>query len=254
MFSIFASLLETPRSGTSLIGSLLDAHPNMVVSHELDILKHVKHRKPFNRIAALIVANSARQAKKGRKGSGYDFDLTSSWQGRFDRLKVVGDKKAVMTTFRFSENPELLEELTTKTDFQLKLVYVVRNPFDVVATMFKKNPAYKHLDDVIDYYLNITSCTSTIVTSLPRDSVHVCSLEEFINEPEAQIAGLCAFFGEKAEPEFMKNCTNLLFDSPKESANDIDWPPEQSARLTSEIEKDPILSSYGYAKAHPRYC
>ena len=30
-----------PRSGHSLIGSLLDVHPNAIVAHELDALKFV---------------------------------------------------------------------------------------------------------------------------------------------------------------------------------------------------------------------
>lgn len=30
-----------PKSGHSLIGSLLDAHPQMAITHELDVLKYV---------------------------------------------------------------------------------------------------------------------------------------------------------------------------------------------------------------------
>ena len=34
----FVQFLSFPRSGHSLIGSLLDAHPNAIVSHELDAM------------------------------------------------------------------------------------------------------------------------------------------------------------------------------------------------------------------------
>ncbi len=35
----YCMFIGYPRSGHSLIGSLLDAHPNIIISHELNVLK-----------------------------------------------------------------------------------------------------------------------------------------------------------------------------------------------------------------------
>ena len=38
----FLMFVGHPRSGHSLVGALIDAHPNAVVAHELDALKYVE--------------------------------------------------------------------------------------------------------------------------------------------------------------------------------------------------------------------
>ena len=82
-----------PRSGHSLVGSLLDAHPDIVVSHELDALQYVAVGYPAS--AAVHARARARrdQRRRRRKSWGYSYAVPGQWQGRFARLQVVGDKR-----------------------------------------------------------------------------------------------------------------------------------------------------------------
>ena len=41
----FCLFLGWSRSGHSIVGSVLDAHPNIVITHEYDVLKYYKRNK-----------------------------------------------------------------------------------------------------------------------------------------------------------------------------------------------------------------
>ena len=55
-----------PRSGHSLVGSLLDAHPNVIIAHELDALKFVKAGFDKHQLYQLLLENSRRFVRGGR--------------------------------------------------------------------------------------------------------------------------------------------------------------------------------------------
>ena len=39
---LYCMFVGYPRSGHSLVGTLLDAHPDIVIAHELDALRHIR--------------------------------------------------------------------------------------------------------------------------------------------------------------------------------------------------------------------
>jgi len=67
----FVCFAGTGRSGTSLIGALLDAHPNMIVAERQGVLKYLRPlRFSRQRIFRLLLCNSARAARQARPGGG----------------------------------------------------------------------------------------------------------------------------------------------------------------------------------------
>src|SRR5262245_54048072 len=67
----FLLFIGHPRSGHSLVGSLLDAHPSMVVSHELDVLKYVAAGYRRDQLMTLVLEHANANAAAGRKSWGY---------------------------------------------------------------------------------------------------------------------------------------------------------------------------------------
>ena len=106
------------RSGHSLIASLLDAHPNAIATHELDASKFVGARFGKHQIYELLLDNVRRFAPRGGEWNSYAYEVFQQWQGRFDELRVIGDKKGGYSTLRLAENPDLLasSSKTTSTD------------------------------------------------------------------------------------------------------------------------------------------
>ena len=134
----FCMFLGYARSGTSLLGALLDAHPNIVVAHELDVLKYVQVGFRKHQIFHLLLENSKAHAQCGRKATGYTYEVRDQWQGRYATLRVIGDKKGGKSSLRLRENPDLLNKLRNTIGLPLKVFHVVRNPYDNIATKYRR--------------------------------------------------------------------------------------------------------------------
>jgi len=100
-----------PRSGHSLIGSLLAAHPDMVIAHELDALRLPRLGFRRNQLYALILASDRSFTTAGRRRTGSDYTAPTRWRGTSRRLDVIGDKKGGQSTRRLHDRPELLDRL-----------------------------------------------------------------------------------------------------------------------------------------------
>ena len=73
-----------PGSGHSLVGSLMDAHPKMVISHELDALDYMRRGYRQNQIFSLILQRSAEFTQEGREWTGHSYKVEGQWQGGYD--------------------------------------------------------------------------------------------------------------------------------------------------------------------------
>ena len=101
----YCMFIGYPRSGHSLVGSLLDAHPNIIIAHELNALNFVDMGFNQQQIYYLILKNSRKLATQGRESSGYSYEVHHQWQGKFRELKVIGDKKGGDSTSKLRYNP-----------------------------------------------------------------------------------------------------------------------------------------------------
>ena len=135
------------RSGHSIIGSILDAHPHVIVSYEFYTFRS------WSKLAVADEENwkanyfnelykkSYEDANRVRmnKEKGYNLKIDNLWQGRYDEhIDVIGDKSAGATTEDFLKNKISLlmkyTELEEKVSLPFHLIHTVRNPFDVIAT------------------------------------------------------------------------------------------------------------------------
>lgn len=110
-----------PRSGHSLVGSLLDAHQHAIVAQELDALRFVEAGFGRYQLYQLLLDNFRRFAWRGREWTGYACEVSNQWQGRFDELHVIGYKKCGRSTLRLAEDPGLLHRLQKTVATGIKL-------------------------------------------------------------------------------------------------------------------------------------
>lgn len=234
-----------PRTGHSLIGSLLDAHPNIVIAHELDALKLFNYGFSRRQVFHLLMENSRAMAASGRSHSGYSYEVPNQWQGRFARLQVLGDKKGATSAMRFYLDPRLLARVRQKIGKDLKLVHVMRNPYDVLATMARRSPR-KTLDTHIDVFFQLCSSIQRLKQQLEPAQIFDVRLESFIEDPQPHLEELCAFLGVSADAGYLKDCASIVFKSPKKSRFDIGWDRESVARVGERMAAFSFLAGYGY--------
>ena len=135
----FVLFVGHSRSGSSITGALLDAHPNAVIGHEFHVFKNMLlHPDVYHSrdaiytaltLSSQLSANHWRRSPSQRRHNMYIKDL---WMGRFeDSLSVIGDKSAMSMTTLYMANRtlflHLLGRLKALTGVPIKFVQVSRD-------------------------------------------------------------------------------------------------------------------------------
>lgn len=236
------------RSGTSLLGALLDAHPNVIVAHECDVFKHVQAGMSKDQIFHLLLENSKAHAQRGRKATGYNYEVQDQWQGRYTTLRVIGDKKGGRSSLRLRENPELLKELRRTIGLPLKIFHVVRNPYDNIATKYRRRlqrgPA--NLRDVIEQHFS--QCQTVFDTTQRLSEAEYLEVhhESVIEDPVQCLHIVCEFLGIECPADYVKQCAQIVFQAPHKSRNDIEWAPEDIEMIRTKMKPFSFLNGYSY--------
>lgn len=127
------------RSGHSIVGSLIDAHPNAAVAHELHAVKRYFEGVPRDVLFDRLFETAQAQARDGRRasradGGEYIHRLEGQTKPAPEALRVIGDKKGAGTAWQFSRRGlDQIDRFRAYLGVPLKQVHVIRNPFDVVA-------------------------------------------------------------------------------------------------------------------------
>jgi hypothetical protein len=234
-----------PRTGHSLIGSLLDAHPRMIIAHEMDALIFLQHGFSRNQVFHLLLENSKKMAAAGRGHSGYSYEVPNQWQGRFEKLEVLGDKTGAQTAMGFYHDPGLLNVLRSKIDKELKFVHVIRNPYDILATMTRRSRR-KTLDRNIDNLFKLCFSIAALKKHLPPEQIFDLRFESFVDAPKVHLEQLCSFLGVEADHRYLKDCASIVFKSPKKSRFDIQWNRQSILKVRDRMEAFSFLAGYTY--------
>ena len=153
----FVFFIGYQRSGHSIIGSFMDAHPHMIIAHEFMLFTkwkqleeeyrrtdHYNSLKTKSLLFSNLYWDSHADADHGwrsgqLKNKNYTLTIDSQWQGRYDGyIRVIGDKSGGATTLVYMSSPKNFElylaDLKRTVGIPVKVLHVVRNPFDMIAT------------------------------------------------------------------------------------------------------------------------
>lgn len=248
---VFTLFLGNSRSGTTLIASLLDAHPNMVISHELDVLSMVN--TPLGKLGLYgrIFNKSRWFAGHDATWQTYSYHVPTGWQGRFEQLLVIGDKKAHHSCVLLHKDPTLLARLEAMIGVPVRIIHVVRNPFDNITTKARKG-AQRQLDATPDklrevadvYFRNIA-----MVDQLKSDNhfaVHEFQFESFLQHPEIKLRKLCSFLGTDCPKEYVSDCLTLVNSQAHQSRHDVEWPEDLKQDVQERANQFTCLDGYRF--------
>lgn len=234
------------RSGHSLVGSLLNAHPDAVIAHELDVLRYVRWGFRSAQIFQLIVERDAlitsREFHANRR---YDYRVADQWQGRVRRLKVIGDKKGGASTRKLGEHPELLSRLQRTVRVPVRLVQVVRNPYDNISTIALRSG--RDLGEAIDRYFDRCATVQQLGSQVSEKELICLRHEDFVADPERSMSDLCEFVGLEAEESYVRRCAAIVRRSPHLSRHEIVWAQEHVERVEQRLAQYPFLNGYTFA-------
>jgi hypothetical protein len=240
----FCMFIGYPRSGHSLVGSLLDAHPDVVLAHELDALLYLKAGLGRNGIYWLILKNDQRFTHRGRIWREFSYVVPNQWQGRFHRLRVIGDKKGGASTRRLARQPNLLDALSRTVGVKVRSVHVIRNPFDNIATMYRVG--HGTLEDCVRMYFRLCHSVANIKTSSHGADMLDIRLETLISKPEPTMDNLCRWLNLEPTPGFLTDCASVIFNAPHNSRHEVKWTDDLIRSIEGHIDRVDFLQGYSF--------
>ena len=272
----FVFFLGWQRSGHSIIGSLLDGHPDAVVAHEFFLFNHLHqfiHRSDsrsflFNHLAA----NSYRQANSGFRShyhneKGYNLHLANSWQGRFRKLRVIGDKGAGDGTHTYLMNATIFDFyvrcLKSMVKIPIKVINVVRNPYDMIATLALYRGSYIR-NVKVQATVDRKFTDLTVLREAAGDIIEMAYAvveiedigfdwelkriyaEDFIGNPASVMKELCEFLSLECTETYLQQCTNKAYKSTSKSRELVEWDQATKTRVQEMINAIPYFNQYSF--------
>lgn len=242
-----------PKSGHSLFGSLLDAHSEAIIAHEQDALRYLRAGFGRTQLFHLLLENSRRYAEAGRDWNVYSYAVPGQWQGRFRKLRVIGDKKGALSTLRLDGTPGLQARLRKTAGVPVKYVHVVRNPYDNISTMlrdgvfdWRTNGRGRDLRRSIEDYFSLCEAMKRFEERTDPSDVFEVRHEEIVEDPERALLRLCAFLGLEAPEDYLRDCAAMVFRAPSRSRSRVEWSAEDVELVRRRSEEFQFLRGYSY--------
>lgn len=243
----FCMFLGYPRSGHSLVGALLDAHPEIIISHELHALRYIRYHFSRDQLYYAILDNSRTQAAAGRSATGYSYTVPNQWQGRYRQLRVIGDKRGGTSVRKLRLHPHLLQRLRNTVGVPIKFIHVTRNPFDNIATMFRR-AHHPTLRDSIEHYFYMVEGVAQLRREIAPEDLFEIAHESIIADPRHQLTNLCTFLGVRAPEDFLSDCASIVYAKPNQTRKHSVWTPERIDEIHTRIKQYPFLAAYHFEK------
>jgi len=236
------------RSGHSIVGALLDAHPNVILSDETDFLKYFTAGFNKERIYQILLIRSQKEARRQREKMGrnekkYSYWVPGQWQGRHRKIQVVGDSKASVTARKLVENPVLLKQVCKKIDDHLKLIHVVRNPYDNISTISIHGESLE--DAIYNYFANCDAVVE-IRKGIDANDLIVIRHEDLIDQPKNTLKHLVQFIGVEPFEDYLDASAGIIFKSPSNTRHLIEWDANSIGIVKQSMTKYDFLTGYSY--------
>ena len=244
------------RSGHTLIGALLNAHPTIVIGIEWDPLNKIRLGYRFrNQLFSGILENSRCFTTRHKNiWSGYSYHVKNDWQGSYKRIHVIGDKSGGLNTKHLQDKYYLLERLSKIIGIEPKLIHVIRNPFDIITTTairtFEKDrPGYfPNTNDLLTFIEKFLKSVHIIQKLKDDGKYKILDIyhEDIITNPKITLKGLIDFLGEEADDNYFENCAEIIYGQPHHSRKMTNWDRNLIKYVEQELQGFPFLQHYKF--------
>lgn len=221
------------RSGHSLLAALLDAHPNVLIAHELHALKHLAAGASFAEVAAAIQYNSRFFDQFGRGYSGYSYAVAGQSQGAATDLRVIGDKKANGTARLLRRDPGLVERLGELLPAPFVFLHIVRDPLDNIASRARRTGT--SLERAARGYFANAACVEDLKQRRP-DAVIDVYLDDLVADPRTTLRALLGRLGvTDVGRDYLDAAAARVAREPMRSRDQVAWRPELRRQIEGRL-------------------
>lgn len=241
---MFVLFVGYPRTGHSLVGSLLNAHRHGIIAHELNVMHYVRRRFTREQICWILQQKDKAFEELGRRWTDYDYRVPGQWQGRCESLQFIGDKHANGASKLIGQQPGLIDVLQDRMQVPVRLVHIVRHPLDTISTMARRNIYGKSLTECAEEYLRLCDTNEYLCTT-HADSLLTLHLEDLIARPLLAFSRLTRFLGLETDQEYLNACCSIVRGRESRTRNLVEWPHWVLMELARRRDAYAFLQPYG---------
>lgn len=217
----FLIFLGYERSGHSLVGQIIDAHPQALVSHEAHIGKGYIEGLGRHGIVKAILDQQDHFESMDRVWSGYSYRLPGTWQGRTARPRVIGDKKGGDTTRLLEDHPTLIDDLAATMGLPVVVVHVRREPVDNIATMaLRPNASIEHATRT---WIRLNGLVEWARANAAWHDWIDVELDDLISQPAPTLDHLRNRLGLRRSRRWLRACTAAVWRQPSRTRDEVQW-------------------------------
>ena len=244
----YAIMIGHTKSGGSLLGSLLDSHPRVAFADEHDLLDHVASGFDGEALAYLAARGARREALKGRvtrKMEPYSLAVPGMSQGTSINVEVVGDSTAGITTQRIGADSQILTRLGHVVHpASVRLIHVVRNPFDPIATMISRG--HRSPGEAIDRYFANCAILQEMHGSAIASTIHVVRYEEFVADPATRLRQICTHLSLATTDDYLEQCAGAIRNARPRQRDLVKWQEVHISEITDRSNEFDFLGGYTF--------
>ena len=228
----FLFFIGSGRTGSTLLGQLINYHPECLISNESRFLdKVVVHHKPYVESFEEMINSAYEQFELGLENSSYFKDKINKYQScwvdmgnlsekdYFNKkaINLVGDKKAGGTTNILRHNgPDLLNFVNENLqDHPVKFIQIIRNPL-YAGISYMKSHGISTFTEACNKVVDDTLMAANIKESISPDAYYSLYYEDLIESPYTEIKNIFTWLNKDCDETWLKEVCLLVKDNKKE--------------------------------------
>ena len=275
----FVYFVGRAHSGHSIVGSMLDSHPHMIVAHEAKIIfQMIDDPARYSSKAAIFnelwwnsynVSHCAYGLRSGSsrdiKNKGYTLQINGLHQGTYlSYIDVIGDKNGGHTAVLLNHEPlewdRVMNKLKSLINIPFKVIYVIRNPFDNIASAQLYNSKSFRMSSIrksnvtidikhrsllhkIDSHFTAHQAIMDTKQKYNLDLLEVHG-KDLVEHPNVTITKLCDFLNISCSDSYIQGCSDTLFKTESKTRYKVKWTPDLISKVKNYISKYDNLKRY----------
>ena len=189
--------IGAPRSGTTMLGYILNSHPNILISNESRVLNKIFEKKyEFNKAIRMSNINAYNEYIGIKKNN---LTIQSKWKdlniNNFflkKNVTVSGDKKSGSNSVLYKKFKFKFEKFI-KNNGKINFLVIIRNPYDSAKSLLKSHKhEAKNIREAIKIIIERNSYAFKLKERFP-DRVKIIYYENFLSNPQKNMIGICKF-------------------------------------------------------------
>lgn len=243
-FCIFSGV---PRSGHSTVATLLNAHENMLVSHNLDALDYFRHGFSRRDVFALIEQREEQFAAINRTAGGYSYEVPGMYQGNHGALRIIGDKRAGSTSEHLASSPDLLNRVAMQFGIPVYVVMHLRNPWDNINSIHARADIRRGrtLEQLVDWYFALLRAGMRAMEHAGERVHYILTRhEDLLRDPGTTVRKVLDAMALHCRDDYAAACRKFVDPGAAQPGKDVPWTGELIERVARQAVAYPMLDGY----------